>query len=183
MKIRHGVRFSPPVNREVTSRDVKYAIERGFFKTVANAYAGSYFGGLAGARQGVAPGTRIRGIQTPDASTIVFRLTRPTGGALAGALALPLSAPVPPEYAARFDAHNPTDYGTHQVATGPYMIASDGAAGPSATSPTSPSASSATRTGARRPTIARRTSTGSRSSRATTTRASPPTRSSPAGTW
>ena len=55
----------------------------------------------------------------------MFRLTRPTGGALAGALALPLSAPVPPEYAARFDAHNPTDYGTHQVATGPYMIAND----------------------------------------------------------
>src|SRR4029453_1375640 len=28
--IRSGVRFSPPVNREVTSADVKYAIERGF---------------------------------------------------------------------------------------------------------------------------------------------------------
>ena len=125
VKIHPGVRFSPPVNREVTSRDVKYAIERGFFKTVANAYVGSYFGGLAGAKQDVPPGTRIRGIQTPDASTIVFRLTRPTGSALAGALALPLSAPVPPEYAARFDAHNPTDYGTHQVATGPYMIAND----------------------------------------------------------
>jgi len=125
VKIRPGVRFSPPVNREVTSRDVKYAIERGFFKTVANAYVSSYFGALAGAKQGVPPGTHIRGIETPDASTVVFRLTRPTGSALAGALALPLSAPVPPEYAARFDAHNPTDYGTHQVATGPYMIAND----------------------------------------------------------
>src|ERR1700754_2444698 len=31
VKIRSGVKFSPPVNREVTSRDVKYAIERGFF--------------------------------------------------------------------------------------------------------------------------------------------------------
>jgi peptide/nickel transport system substrate-binding protein len=125
VRIRRGVRFSPPVNREVTSSDVKYAIERGFFKTVANPYVGSYFAGLAGAKQGVAPGTPIRGIEAPNPTTIVFRLTRPTGSALAGALALPLSAPVPPEYAARFDAHNPSDYGTHQVATGPYMIAND----------------------------------------------------------
>ena len=35
VKIRSGVKFSPPVNREVTSKDVKYAIERGFFNTVA----------------------------------------------------------------------------------------------------------------------------------------------------
>ena len=125
----HRHREDPPRRALLAAREprgdlahVKYAIERGFFKTVANAYVGSYFGGLDGARQGVAPGTRIRGIETPDASHIVFRLTRPTGGALAGALALPLSAPVPPEYAARFDAHNPSDYGTHQVATGPYMI-------------------------------------------------------------
>src|SRR4051795_509332 len=30
IKIRKGVKFSPPVNREVTSADVKYAIERLF---------------------------------------------------------------------------------------------------------------------------------------------------------
>src|SRR5215207_9138783 len=30
VRIRRGVKFGPPVNREVTSRDVKYAIERGF---------------------------------------------------------------------------------------------------------------------------------------------------------
>ena len=30
IKIRKGMKFSPPVNREVTSEDVKYAIERGF---------------------------------------------------------------------------------------------------------------------------------------------------------
>jgi peptide/nickel transport system substrate-binding protein len=33
-----------------------------------------------------------------------------------------LTAPVPAEYARRYDAHNPSDYGYHQVATGPYMI-------------------------------------------------------------
>ena len=41
IKIRPGVKFSPPVNRAITSKDVKYAIERGFFNTVNNGYAGA----------------------------------------------------------------------------------------------------------------------------------------------
>ena len=39
-----------------------------------------------------------------------------------GALTLPVSAPVPEEYAKQYDAENPSTYGEHQVATGPYMI-------------------------------------------------------------
>ena len=50
--IRHGVHFSPPVNREVTSADVAYAIERGANPNVANPYFQSYFGSLEGARKG-----------------------------------------------------------------------------------------------------------------------------------
>ena len=38
--LKPGVRFSPPANREVTSADVKYAIERGFFNSVNSGYAG-----------------------------------------------------------------------------------------------------------------------------------------------
>ena len=130
VKLRTGVKFSPPVNRAVTSKDVKYAIERGFFGTVNNGYAGSYFGDVKGAKVGVPAGTEIPGIKTPDDQTIVFDLTpRPngkcSGGVLAGALAMPISAPVPPEYAAKFDKQNPSAYGQHQVATGPYMIAND----------------------------------------------------------
>jgi peptide/nickel transport system substrate-binding protein len=123
LRLRPGVRFSAPVLRPVTSADVKYAIERGFFKTVANAYAPTYFGDLVGARLGAAPGTRIRGIETPDAHTVVFRLRKPTGATLAGALVLPLAAPVPREYALPFDRHNTSTYGPHQVATGPYRLA------------------------------------------------------------
>jgi peptide/nickel transport system substrate-binding protein len=125
VNIRPGVRFSPPVNREVTSADVKYAIERGFFATVASGYAGGYFGDLIGAEEGSKPGTEIEGIETPDDRTIVFRLARGSGGVLAGALALPLSAPVPEEYAREFDAKNPSTYAQHVVATGPYMVAND----------------------------------------------------------
>jgi peptide/nickel transport system substrate-binding protein len=126
--LKRGVRFSPPVDREVTSADVKYAIERGFFGSVNNGYAGAYFGGLRGAKLGADPGRRIAGIRTPDEHTIVFALEprkgsrRCAGGILAGALALPLSAPVPREYAAPLDAKVPSSYGAHEVATGPYMV-------------------------------------------------------------
>ena len=40
-------------------------------------------------------------------------------------LSLPISAPVPEEYAKEFDAENPSAYGPNQVATGPYMIEND----------------------------------------------------------
>jgi peptide/nickel transport system substrate-binding protein len=130
VKIRGGIKYSPPVNRVVTSKDVKYAIERGFFSTVNNGYAGSYFGDVKGAKVGVKPGTTIPGIRTPDDQTIVFDLQprsggKCSGGVLAGALAMPLSAPVPKEYAAKFDKNNPSSYGQYQVATGPYMVAND----------------------------------------------------------
>jgi peptide/nickel transport system substrate-binding protein len=125
VKIRKGVMFSPPVNREVTSKDVKYAIERGFFNTVQNGYAGAYFGEIEGAKIGAKPGTKISGITTPDDQTIVFKLKRGTGGVMAGAMALPLTAPVPEEYAKSFDAKQPSLYGQSQVATGPYMIEND----------------------------------------------------------
>jgi peptide/nickel transport system substrate-binding protein len=126
VKIKPNVKFSPPVNRVATSSDVKYAIERAFLPTVANGYAGAYFGdiiGVAEFQDGKAKD--ISGIATPDATTIVFNLSRGTGGVVAGALALPISAPVPKEYAAKFDAKNPSTYGVNQVATGPYMIEAD----------------------------------------------------------
>src|SRR5207247_3389413 len=104
VKLRRGVRFSPPVNREVTSRDVKYAIERGFASSVANGYVGTYFGGLVGAPKQATSGVPdIPGIETPDPHTIVFRLTKPSG-VFIGALGMLITAPVPPEYARPFDA-------------------------------------------------------------------------------
>lgn len=121
--IRPGIHYSPPVNREVTSADVAYAIERGFNPHVANPYAGVYFSTIVGADK--ANGGPIAGITTPDKYTIVFNLTAPTAGFVAQAFVLPLSAPVPKEYARKYDAHTPSDYGNYAVATGPYKLASD----------------------------------------------------------
>jgi peptide/nickel transport system substrate-binding protein len=126
--IRSGVHFSPPVNREVTSADVAYAIERGANENVANPYFSTYFGALEGAEaaEKAANGGAIPGIVTPNSHTIVFHLTEPKAQILASALVLPLSAPVPAEYARKYDAHKPTEYGNFLVATGPYMFKSNG---------------------------------------------------------
>jgi peptide/nickel transport system substrate-binding protein len=126
IKIRTGVKFSPPVNREVTSADVKYAIERGFTNEVANPYAGAYLGSITGVKAFQDGNAKeISGITTPDDQTIVFKLDAPRGAIIAGALSLPGSAPVPKEYASKHDAKNPSSYGQNQVATGPYMIKND----------------------------------------------------------
>jgi peptide/nickel transport system substrate-binding protein len=126
VKIRKGVKFSPPVDREVTSDDVKYALERGFTKQVPNGYVEAYMGdvrGLKAFRDGDAE--RISGLETPDDSTLIIRLERPRGAIVAGMLSLPASAPVPREYAKKFDEQTPSRYGQNQVATGPYMIEND----------------------------------------------------------
>jgi peptide/nickel transport system substrate-binding protein len=125
VKIKPNIRFGPPVNRAVTSKDVKYAMERGFSAAVPNGYASTYFAVIEGAPE---PGQKkipdIKGIETPDNQTIVFRLSEPSG-AFVQALSLPLSAPVPEEYAGKYDAKTPSQYGNYQVATGPYRIQAD----------------------------------------------------------
>jgi peptide/nickel transport system substrate-binding protein len=98
--LKPSVRFSPPVSREVTSADVKYAVERGFFAPVNNGYAGVYFGDLRGAKVGAEPGTRIPESRPPmtarsRSSSSANTARRCAGGVLAAALSMPLSAPVP----------------------------------------------------------------------------------------
>ncbi|HEX3976234.1 MAG TPA: ABC transporter substrate-binding protein [Solirubrobacteraceae bacterium] len=129
--IRQGVHFSPPVNREVTSADVAYAIERGANPNVANPYFGAYFGAnapapLVGAESPNYKGGPIPGIQTPNKFTIVFHTTKPSGSFLVSALSLPITMPVPESFAGPLDKKSPTTYGSKfLVATGPYMIKSD----------------------------------------------------------
>ncbi|MDA0181600.1 ABC transporter substrate-binding protein [Solirubrobacter phytolaccae] len=126
IKIKPGVKYSKPYDKVVTSADVKYAIERGFFSSVANGFTTSYYGDLEGAKVGADPGTKIKGIETPDDTTLVLKFKRPVGGVMAaGALAYPATAPVPEEYAEKFDAEPQSTYGENQLSTGPYMIEND----------------------------------------------------------
>lgn len=132
VKIKQGWKWSPPLSREITSADVKYAFERDFNPNVPNGYAGSYYP-IVGADK--SKGGPISGISTPDKYTITFRLTKDYGATFFQALTLPGSAPVPREIAAPMDKQNPTPYNatpTKQAFSGPYMI-SDYKAGRSIT--------------------------------------------------
>ncbi|MDQ2847877.1 MAG: ABC transporter substrate-binding protein [Actinomycetota bacterium] len=126
--IQKDVHYAPPVNREVTSADVAFAIERGANPNVGNPYFPSYFGSgstapLIGAQSTAYKGGPIPGIQTPNTYTIVFHMTKPGAPTLIQALFLPLSAPVPPEFVKPLDKKTPTTYGAQYLtATGPYLI-------------------------------------------------------------
>ena len=122
--IKPNWKFSPPVNRTITSADVAYAFQRDFNPNIQNGYASGYFPIVGSATSGGKP---ISGISTPDKTTIVFHLTKPFGRTMADALTLPGTAPVPESYAAPFDKSSPSKYDTDptkQAFPGPYMIQS-----------------------------------------------------------
>jgi peptide/nickel transport system substrate-binding protein len=125
VKIKPNVKFSPPVNRAVTSKDVEYAFDRFFSANVGGQYP-SYFSSLEGVPSAPTKGVKsISGVTTPDDRTLVLKLSRPEGVSVAAALVMPITMPVPEDYAAKFDAKNPSTYNAHVVATGPYMVKND----------------------------------------------------------
>ena len=125
VKIKPNVKYSPPVNRTVTSKDIKYAFERAFSENVGGQYT-FYFSSIEGAPEKPTKGVKdISGITTPDDTTIEFKLTRPEAPVIAAALVMPITIPVPEEYAKEFDAKNPSTYNTNVVASGPYMVEND----------------------------------------------------------
>jgi peptide/nickel transport system substrate-binding protein len=131
--IREDVRYSPPVDREVVAADVEYALERSLLPGVANGYVPIYFADIVGYEKaakeaeenptGGAPD--VEGITAVDDRTLEIELDRPSAAVLTQALSLPVSAPVPEDYARRFDAENPSTYGQHVTFTGPYMVEND----------------------------------------------------------
>ena len=117
--LRDGVTFGPPVNRPVTSKDIKYSIERIATPSVAAQYAGYYrpIKGFDAFSKGTAK--TITGIETPDDKTISFTLTAPKGDFIY-ALGMPASAPIPEEVA---KCHTQAgEYGRFIVSSGPYMV-------------------------------------------------------------
>jgi peptide/nickel transport system substrate-binding protein len=119
-KLRSGVKFGPPVNRAVTSKDVAYAMQRlanpkdggqySFYYTVIKGWD-AYASGKA---------KRISGITTPNNSTIVFHLTEPTGD-FNYRMSMPATAPIPSEVGKCFEG-KPGNYGRDVVSSGPYML-------------------------------------------------------------
>jgi peptide/nickel transport system substrate-binding protein len=123
IQLRKGVRFSPPVNREVTAADEVYAFDRVANPNVANPYYLGYLESIEGMKS--AKGGPIPGIKATGKYTLQLKLTEPAAPIVVASMVLPYSAPVPEEYAKRFDAHKPSEYVNHQVASGPYMLKAD----------------------------------------------------------
>ena len=119
-KLKTGIKFGPPVNREITSKDVKYAIER-LARPKNGAQYGFYFNVIKGlTAYGKGESKSVSGIKTPNAKTIVFTLTEPAGD-FPQRLGLPAAGPIPQEVAKCFEG-KPGAYGRFVISSGPYMI-------------------------------------------------------------
>src|SRR5205823_4690484 len=125
IKIHSGVKYSAPLaGQTVKAADFKYALTRDLEARTGNGYAGAYYSNIVGADKVQAgKSTTLSGVTTPDDTTLVIKLTQPTGAiSTAQALALPGTIPVPESYAKKYDTGSQSTYGEHQVFTGPYMI-------------------------------------------------------------
>ncbi len=124
--IKSGWKFSPPVNRAITSKDVAWAFQRMFNSNTQNGYAAGYFP-IVGANPAATSDKPISGISTPNDTTIVFHLTKAFGSTMAEALTLPATSAAPAGYTTKADKSSPSTWDsnpTTQVFTGPYMIKS-----------------------------------------------------------
>jgi peptide/nickel transport system substrate-binding protein len=117
--LRPGVRYAPPVNREVTAQDFITAIERLYDKAFPSP-GQQYANLIAGATAfGDGKASRISGLAAPDARTLRITLGQPAGDFLS-ILTLAFFAPVPGEYAAEYALGD--NYDGHVVGSGPYTL-------------------------------------------------------------
>jgi ABC-type transport system substrate-binding protein len=114
-KLRTGVKFSN--GREVVASDVKYSIERAVDPKTQGPGAG-FFGAIKGFED-VTGGkaTTLAGIETPDASTVVFNLSRPDATFL-HVLAINFASVVPKEAVEAAGG----DFGKKPVGSGPFVL-------------------------------------------------------------
>ncbi|MCL4290876.1 MAG: hypothetical protein KJ051_11465 [Thermoleophilia bacterium] len=117
--LKDGIKFGPPLSREITSQDVAYAFERIGTESLVAQY-GFYYTVIEGMSEFMAgEADTISGITTPDDKTIAFKLTAPTGD-FPFRLAMPAAGPAPREVAGCFTEAGA--YGRYLISSGPYMF-------------------------------------------------------------
>jgi peptide/nickel transport system substrate-binding protein len=122
--LKTGVKFGPPLNRDVTSKDIAYAFQRINTASLGAQYGNYYCGVITGMDcAGKDPSTPIKGIETPDATHITFHLDQPVGDFLYR-LAMPATKAIPEEVAKCFPQAG--DYSRYQISSGPYMFFGEG---------------------------------------------------------
>jgi peptide/nickel transport system substrate-binding protein len=118
--LKSGIKFGPPVNRAVTSKDIAYAMERLANPKNQGGYA-FYYTVIKGWNAFAAGKAKtISGISTPNNNTIVFNLTQPAGDFLFR-MSMPATGPIPPEVGKCFDG-KPGAYGRDIISTAGYMF-------------------------------------------------------------
>ena len=119
-KLKSGIKWGPPVNREITSKDVRYGIER-MARPKNGAQYGFYYTIIQGLdKYAKGEAKSISGIKTPNAKTISITLTQPSGD-FPFRMTMPAVAPMPPEVLKCFEG-KVGKYGRYVVSSGPYMI-------------------------------------------------------------
>jgi len=118
--LKKGIRWGPPVNREITSKDARYGIER-MARPKNGAQYGFYYTIIKGLdKYAKGEAKSISGIKTPNAKTISITLTQPAGD-FPFRMTMPAVAPMPPEVLKCFEG-KVGKYGRYVVSSGPYMI-------------------------------------------------------------
>ena len=117
-RIRRGVRYAPPVDREVQAKDFVYAVERQL--DPAHPSPNPYSRLIRGAGDFAAGRAKtISGLQAPGPHTLRITLDRPASD-FPSILTLPFFSPVPEDHAKQFRLGR--DYGQHLIASGPYRL-------------------------------------------------------------
>jgi peptide/nickel transport system substrate-binding protein len=124
--LKSGINYAPPFQDvEVTSGDIVRALEREADPNAAVNGYNFYYSIIDGFDDfGAGDADSIKGLETPDDSTLVVHLTSPSGY-LPYLFAMAATAPIPPNGDAPLGAAegHTKDYGRFLVATGPYMFA------------------------------------------------------------
>src|SRR5437762_122556 len=118
--LKSGIKFSPPVNRAVTSHDFVTSLQRLANPKDGGQYAFYYKVIKGWDAYAAGKAKSISGISTPNNSTIVFNLTAPTGDFLYR-MSMPATGPMPAEVTKCFEGQA-GKYAGDLISTAGYMI-------------------------------------------------------------
>jgi len=115
-KLRPGVKFAAPVDREVTAEDFKYSFERMMVEPLAPATF--FYTGIVGAQDFIdGKAKEIKGYKVIDASTVEITLEKPQGDFLM-AMTMPFTSVLPKEWVEKVGKQ----IKRKPLGTGPYVI-------------------------------------------------------------
>jgi peptide/nickel transport system substrate-binding protein len=116
--LRKGVRFAPPVNRELTADDVRYSFER--MLRTPQAPGTSFYDNIVGVPAFIAgKGSHVAGFRVADPYTIQIRLAKPDP-TLLYTLAMEFCDVMPREWVKKWG----DKIGRHPLGSGPFMLES-----------------------------------------------------------